>query len=105
MSTTKLLDEKDQTELLIFPVPYKPGSNSMYGGDGITFLGLSDGSNIKIFNVAGELVYEKTIQNADKKFLWDVRNNSGKKIASGVYVYYITTSDGKKLKGKLAIER
>ena len=105
MSTTKLLNEKNQTELLIFPVPYKPGSKSMYDGDGITFLGLPDGSNIKIFNIAGELVYEKTIQNADKKFLWNVRNNSGNKIASGIYVYYIISSDGTKYKGKLAIER
>ena len=105
MSTTKLLDEKDQTELLIFPVPYKPNSGTKYDGDGITFLGLPDGSNIKIFNVAGELVYETTIKNANKNFVWNVQNNSGNKIASGIYIYYIVSSDGTKYKGKLAIER
>ncbi|WP_413853290.1 glycosyl hydrolase [Candidatus Ruminimicrobium bovinum] len=106
ISTTKLLNENTQTELLVFPVPYKPGSNTMYdSGDGITFLGLKEGSNIKIFNVSGELVYEKSIENNEKKFIWNAKNNSGNKIASGVYIYYITSADGTKHKGKLAIER
>ena len=103
-TTTHLKKDSEDETLLIYPVPYKP-SNSNYGGQGIHFENISDGSDIKIFNIAGELVYEKTIANANKDFIWNVRNNSGNKIASGIYIYYIITPDGKKHKGKLAIER
>jgi flagellar hook assembly protein FlgD len=75
-----------------------------FGGDGIYFSNVTDGTNIKIFNVAGEKVFEKTVEDSDE-FLWNAKNNAGNNLASGVYFYYIQTPDGKKVKGKLAIER
>ena len=87
-------------KFVIYPNPYKP---SKHGSAGITFSGLKTGAEIKIYNIAGELVFEVKVQ-TDGVYLWDTRNNSGNKIASGVYIYYIK-SDGKIRKGKIALER
>lgn len=51
------------------------------------------GANIKILDVAGNLVYESNaIQSQSEfggKFVWDKRNLSGAKVASGVYIVLI----------------
>ncbi|MBR4631736.1 MAG: gliding motility-associated C-terminal domain-containing protein [Elusimicrobia bacterium] len=103
---TQTLSSSEQTEKVsVYPVPYKPNSSGRYGGDGIYFEGVDEGTNIKIFNVAGEKVFETTVDNTDNTFIWKAKNEAGNNIASGVYFYYIKTSEGKKVKGKLAIER
>ena len=102
--TQTLSKNKTYDTITVYPVPYKPNSSGRYGGDGIYFTNVDEGTNIKIFNVAGEKVFEKTIDNSGD-FLWNVKNSAGNNIASGIYFYYIKTSDGKKVKGKLAIER
>lgn len=105
VSASDLVQNTNEEKLLVYPVPYKPGSGGKYDGDGITFLGLDEGTNIKIFNVAGELVYEKEVPVNSNFYVWNTRNNYGNKIASGIYIYYITSNDGPKIKGKIAIER
>jgi hypothetical protein len=102
---TQKLSEKEQGDkITVYPVPYKPNSGGKYGGDGIYFSNVDEGSDIQIFNIAGEKVFETTVEDSDE-FLWKVKNSAGNDIASGIYFYYIKTSDGKKVKGKLAIER
>ncbi|MDR1696232.1 MAG: T9SS type A sorting domain-containing protein [Endomicrobium sp.] len=83
-----------------YPNPYKP---SRHGNSGIRFANLKAGAQIKIFNIAGEMVFDAKAD-ADGDYMWDVQNKSGYKIASGVYIYHID-SDGKVTKGKIAIER
>lgn len=83
-----------------YPNPYKP---SKHGNAGITFNGLKSGAEIKIYNIAGELVFDKKT-NADGPFVWYAENNSGNQVGSGVYIYHIK-SDGKTKKGKVAVER
>ena len=102
--TQKLSTGTPTERIVVYPVPYKPNSMGRFGGDGIYFSNVTDGTNIKIFNVAGEKVFEKTVEDSDE-FLWNAKNNAGNNLASGVYFYYIQTPDGKKVKGKLAIER
>lgn len=104
MSTSALINGNNETKISVFPVPYKPNSGSRYDSSGITFLGVKDGANIKIFNIAGEKVFDKTISTDTGLFVWDAKNNYGNNVASGIYIY-IVDSNGKKTKGKLAIER
>ncbi|MDI6735538.1 MAG: T9SS type A sorting domain-containing protein, partial [bacterium] len=60
---------------------------------------------LKIFNLTGELIYEKEENSGAGGILkWGSINSSGKKVASGIYIY--TLSDGKGIKkGKLGIIR
>jgi len=95
----------------VYPNPYKPGTGGIYDnsslGEGIVFSNLTPNANIKIFNIAGELVAEFNETNGDGKYLWDTRNSKGEKVASGVYIYYITNPDDgrQKAKGRIVIIR
>lgn len=87
----------DLSNIIVYPNPFKPhlGHNEIY------FKGLTTKTTIKIYNIAGELV--RKIENVDGETTWDARNNSGNKVASGVYIYLITNDKGNKRTGKLAV--
>ncbi|RLD18729.1 MAG: hypothetical protein DRI36_00690 [Caldiserica bacterium] len=71
---------------------------------------------VKIYNLAGEEVWSKTATlkkgygpgdddphySGENVIMWDLTNNGGEKVASGVY-FYIIEVEGKKLKGKFAV--
>ena len=99
-----LTNNEQEEKFSVYPVPYKPRSGGKYDADGISFSGVKEGDNIKIFNIAGEKVFEKTVSGTDNVFVWNGKNGSGNEVASGIYIYYVKTSGGNK-KGKLAIER
>jgi hypothetical protein len=90
----------------VYPNPYKPGSGGDFGqsifGDGIVFSSLPAKSKIKIFNVAGALVAELSDADGDGRELWNVRNTDGTRVASGVYIYVVTSSAGTKT-GRVAV--
>jgi hypothetical protein len=95
----------DLKEVYVYPNPFKPNSpSSRFYSDKITFKRLPVSAKIKVFTITGELVatIEKTDPTVDY-YEWDCRNNSGEKLASGVYIYFITTPEGEKAKGKFAI--
>lgn len=93
------LDTPRKFKVKLYPNPYKPGKHA---NSGITFDKVKQGARIRVYNIAGEKVYDKI---ADKdNFVWDVKNNSGGNIASGIYIYYVD-SNGQIHKGKIAIER
>jgi len=102
----------DLQNVKVYPNPYKPNSGSIYDnnpivGDGIIFSGLTQKAKIQIFNIAGELVTEFEEDDGDGIYVWDTRNKNGEKVASGVYIYFITNPDDKsqKTKGRIVIIR
>jgi hypothetical protein len=90
----------DLSQAYAYPSPFKPS----LGHKEIIFTNLSDEGTIKIYTISGELV--KTINYKGKTFTqsWDVRNESGKKLASGVYIYHIESANDKK-DGKIVVIR
>jgi len=95
----------DLKEAFVYPNPYKPNSRgSRFYADRITFKKLPVECAIKIFTISGELAatLEKTNSAVDY-YEWSATNDSGEKLASGVYVYFITTPKGEKAKGKFSI--
>jgi hypothetical protein len=90
---------KDINNVYAFPVPFKSENET------ITFANVYPESTIKIYTINGELV--KTFENSgtDYKQIWDVTNNLGEKVASGVYIYLITNPQGEKKTGKIAVIR
>lgn len=82
----------DVTGAKAFPVPYK----STMGGT-IRFANLGSQADIRIYTTSGRLVFSTRVLGAT--YDWNVRNNSGESIASGVYLYVIespsTTKNGK----------
>lgn len=94
----------DSTYLKVSPILDLTGAycypNPAKAGKGITFVGLPHGTKIRIFSITGEKIYE--VDNFDKNPYWDLCNDAGEKVASGIYIYYLT--DGKSInKGKLGV--
>jgi len=59
---------------------------------------LPENTNVKILDVAGNLVYETNVVEGEQvqggKVVWDKRNLAGNKVASGIYVVFLITEDG-----------
>jgi len=101
----------DLNDVRVYPNPFKPydgtpETGKPYDGSlhsGIIFDNLTEGATIKIFNLAGELVYEES--GITGKVQWNAKNEKGKEVASGVYIYLVTDKDGRKATGKVVIVR
>lgn len=80
----------------VYPNPFRPDNNQ------ISFVGLSDNTTIKVYDLAGDLVCQET---ANQRWDWNVQDEEGKAVASGVYIYTISQGGEIKQVGRLAIIR
>ena len=90
----------DLSSVRVFPNPWRADKHS---GNSITFDQLSLNSSIKIFTVSGHWI--KTLPTSSASVTWDLTNDSGDKVAAGLYVYLVTDDQGQKSTGKVAIIR
>jgi hypothetical protein len=86
-STAKTNLEK----ISVFPNPYL-GSSTLSGyiyQDFIRFTNLPTQATLRIFTLAG--VYVRRIEKNDENpwLDWDLKNNAGEQVASGIYIAYI----------------
>lgn len=89
------------SEVYIYPNPVR----ASLGHDKVTFENLTNNVMIKIFKTNGNAVREINAADTNGAVTWDLTNDHGHKIASGIYFYLITNELGHKFKGKLAIIR
>jgi len=65
--------------------------------DGRNGTHLPKGTNIKILDVSGNLVYETNVVEGQEtqggKVVWDKRNLAGNKVASGIYIVLVSNED------------
>ncbi len=89
-----------------YPVPWRPSDPRFYTPEGIYFTNLPDEGAIKIFNLAGELVRKIEIpKDLDPSRLqWNVRNEAGENVVSGVYIWQVYSGNNTK-SGKLMVIR
>ncbi len=83
-----------------FPVPFVPSK----GDSSITFTDLSAEATIRIYSQSGSLVQTLNAAGGNGLYAWDTRTSDGNDLASGVYVFVISSSVDEK-KGKLVIVR
>ncbi|SDS40770.1 Por secretion system C-terminal sorting domain-containing protein [Polaribacter sp. KT25b] len=66
--------------------------------DGRNGTHLPNGTNVKILDVAGNLVYETNVVEGQElqggKVVWNKKNLAGKKVASGIYIVLLVNDDG-----------
>jgi len=93
----------DLSAVQVYPNPWR---SDKHAGKSVTFASLPSGSTVKIFTVSGHLI--KTLgpqTSALGTASWDLTNDAGEKVASGIYLYLITDSQGDKGRGKMAVIR
>ncbi len=80
---------EDFSDVYVYPNPVRPE----YEGD-ITITGLIKDANVKITDISGNLVYETT--SLGGQAIWDGRDFGGDRVQTGVYLVFLTNSDGSK---------
>lgn len=86
-------------DVYAYPVPFRVSD----GHQNIVFKNVPSDAKISIATVSGNIVRtEKTTQPGD--WIWDVKNNKGDEITSGVYLYNISFNGGAS-SGKLVVIR
>ena len=88
----------DLSSVRVYPNPWR---SDKHGSKLITFDNLAINSTINIFTVSGHWV--KTLPMSSTSVTWDLTNDSGDKVASGLYVYVIKTDNGQKKTGQVAV--
>ena len=83
----------------VFPNPWRADRPI----DGIHFENLTGNCTVKIFTLSGHWV--QTLIPANGEVTWNLRNNSGDRIASGLYIYLVTDDRGGKVHGTLGVVR
>ena len=97
-SQTVTLVNADFSGFRVYPNPWR---SDKHIGRSVTFDRMPAGSTVKLFTVSGHLV--KTLTTDVDTALWDLSNDSGDKVGSGIYIYLIKDAQGDKEKGKLAV--
>lgn len=73
----------------------------------ITFDQLTGNTTIKIFTVSGRLIKTlgavATATSAPGTAVWDLTNDSGDKVASGIYIYLGTNDQGQQARGRVVV--
>ncbi|OIO34357.1 MAG: hypothetical protein AUJ18_01780 [Candidatus Hydrogenedentes bacterium CG1_02_42_14] len=97
----------------VYPNPFKPNDGDPTTGadyipgaanTGITFEGLPIYSKIRIYTPLGASVRDLIVSSGNL-VQWDAKNNRGDRVASGVYIFIVTTPSGEKITGKMVIIR
>jgi hypothetical protein len=82
----------------VYPNPFIIGSSQM------TFsINDTTGGKIKIYTINGKLVKKLYIPEGVSQGSWNITNEDGNGIKSGLYIYTVTDGNGNKKTGKLAI--
>ena len=90
------------TEIEVYPNPFIRSK----GHEWITFYLPQERTevSIKIYSITGKLI--KNIDEAPAPIVkWNAKDNNGKDLGTGIYIFVATTKDGRKKMGKLAIIR
>lgn len=97
--TDATYEDPDYASTKVFPNPVRPG----YLGP-ITIQGIRYDSDVKVTDVAGNLIYKTTSNGGTAA--WDGNNLEGKPVASGVYFIWTAQNEAKGKKvGKVLIVR
>ena len=83
---TSTAAEDDLSNVYVYPNPVRPG----FEGD-VKISGLVNRATVKITDIEGNLVYEATSEGGT--ILWDTRAFGKYKVASGVYMIFISSED------------
>lgn len=102
--TTGIEDDSTEEEFLALDIhPYPNPFNSSQGHTNITFVDLPENSSITIATISGNIV-TRASRIGPGEWVWDVKNEKGSDLASGIYLYNIEFPSGHR-DGKVMIIR
>ncbi|MBU8922694.1 MAG: hypothetical protein KOO63_12820 [Bacteroidales bacterium] len=106
--------DEEMMNVYAVPNPYRTGTSAQtspsyhnYEDNSIRFFNVPENSEIKVFTVAGDLVWESNYSTDGIGGLmsWDVKNKEGKEVGSGVYIFRCESVTGGSVYGRIVIIR
>ncbi len=108
--------DKEMMEVYAVPNPFRTGTSAetspayhnYHGEPSIKFFNLPRRCEIRVFNVAGDLVWQHnhvSEDGSDGIATWDVKNQNGNDVSSGVYVFRCESSSGGSVYGRIVVIR
>lgn len=104
--------QSDLYNVYVVPNPYRSGGSRLTAEnyhnfpDGlIRFVNVPHDCTIKVFTVAGDLVWETEQNNDGGNVTWDLTNRGSDSVASGVYIYRVVKPDGDAVFGRIVVIR
>ncbi len=99
----------------VVPNPYRSGGSRLtssnyhnFPDELVRFVNVPSECIIKIFTVAGDLVWESeqtATSGGGGNVEWDLKNRGSESVTSGVYIYRIEKSDGDSVYGRIVVIR
>ncbi len=74
-------------DIRVYPQPFLLSNSQEY----LHFDQLPENANLSIFNSQGDHVITLTGNPGDQRVIWDLKSSRGKRIGSGVYMYYVNS--------------
>lgn len=79
--------KEDLSEVFVYPNPYTQNEYV----DGVRFAHLTKQATIEVFTLSGRFVKRMEENDGDGGLEWDLRDNTGKKVKPGVYLYKVSS--------------
>ncbi len=96
---TVLMDYENTLDgLSVYPNPAVLGT----GANAIRFNGLTRSAVIEIFDISGKKVFGTETFN-DLYYDWNITDNNGERISSGIYVYCVKSGETRNVTGKISV--
>jgi uncharacterized membrane protein YqaE (UPF0057 family) len=89
-------------DVIVYPNPFIPAE--AHGGC-LKFINLTHQAKIRIYSLTGDLVWSKEIQNSGGAAQWYGKNDKDEPVASGIYLYIVTSPDRDEATGKISVIR
>jgi hypothetical protein len=96
------IDKQDLEQIKVVPNPFFVTSSFE---NRLMFTNLPNRCEIKIYNVAGDLVRSINHTNDTGSDFWDLKNDKGLAVSFGLYVFLVKAESGKKQTGKFSLIR
>ncbi len=104
--------QDDLYKVYVVPNPYRSGGSRLtasnyhnFPDELLRFVNVPHDCTIKIFTVAGDLVWESVQNNNGGNVTWDLTNRGGEAVTSGVYIYRVETPPGDSVYGRIVVIR
>jgi hypothetical protein len=94
------LNASDLDTFRVYPNPWR---SNKHKGHPVTFDTLPTNSTVKLYTLSGHWI--KTLAISTTSAEWNLDNDTGDKVASGIYLYVITNDQGQRVRGKVVIIR
>jgi len=89
-------------DVIVYPNPFMPAE--AHGG-GLKFINLTSQAKIRIYSLTGDLVWSNEVENSGGATQWYGTNDRNEPVASGIYLYIVTSPDSEEATGTISVIR